>query len=68
MEYVLLILLTGLGAAMAAAPRFFWKLEHFFSVKGGEPTELYLVLTRLSGALFALTGLGIFFWLLFGRI
>jgi hypothetical protein len=68
MEYVLLILLTGLGAAMAAAPRVFWKLEHFFSVKGGEPTELYLALTRLSGALFVLTGLGIFFWLLFGRI
>ncbi|MCI5801251.1 MAG: hypothetical protein SOX72_00870 [Oscillospiraceae bacterium] len=68
MEYVSLILLIVLGAAMAAAPRVFWKLEHFFSVKGGEPTELYLALTRLSGALFVLTGLGIFFWLVFGRM
>ena len=33
------------------APETIWKMRHWFSVKNGEPSEGYLILTRISGVI-----------------
>jgi len=58
MEYLALLALLILGLAMLFKPEFLWKIEHFFSVKGGEPTELYLQMMRLGGVIFTLIAVG----------
>lgn len=54
MEYLGLILLFALGVLMFLKPDVLWKLEHLFSVKGGEPTDFYLAGMRISGVIFTL--------------
>lgn len=54
MEYLGLILLFVLGVLMFLKPEVLWKLEHLFSVKGGEPTDFYLSMMRIGGVVFAL--------------
>ena len=34
-------------------PELLWKIEHLFSVKGGEPTDFYLSMMRIGGVIFA---------------
>lgn len=53
MKYVELIALFVLGVLMFWKPELLWKIEHLFSVKGGEPTDFYLSKTRIGGVLFA---------------
>ena len=53
MKYVGLIALFVLGVLMFWRPELLWKIEHQFSVKGGEPTDFYLSKTRIGGVLFA---------------
>ena len=53
MEYVGLVALFVLGILMFIKPEWLWKLEHLFSVKGGEPTDFYLSMTCLGGVVFA---------------
>ena len=45
------IVLLVLGPLMLIRPDIVWKIEHFFSVKNGEPTDWYLAITRLIGIL-----------------
>ena len=52
MDFLWLVLLCVLGLVMIVDPVLLWKLEHLFTVKGGEPTELYLGLTRVGGVIF----------------
>ena len=54
MEYVGLLLLFLLGVLMFLKPELLWRIEHLFSVTGGEPTDFYLTLMRLGGLLFAI--------------
>ena len=49
MEYLWLVLLAILGVAMVIKPELLWRIEHIFTVKDGEPTELYLAFMRLGG-------------------
>ena len=53
MEYVGLVALFVLGILMFIKPEWLWKLEHLFSVKGGEPTDFYLSMMRIGGVVFA---------------
>lgn len=53
MEYAGLIALFVLGVLMFVKPEWLWKLEHLFSVKGGEPTDFYLSMMRIGGVVFA---------------
>jgi len=53
MEYLGLIALFALGVLMFIKPEWLWKLEHLFSVKGGEPTDFYLSMMRIGGVVFA---------------
>jgi len=53
MKYVGLIALFVLGVLMFWKPELLWKIEHLFSVKGGEPTDFYLSMMRIGGVVFA---------------
>lgn len=46
------------GLLMLIKPEFVWKLDHFLSVKNGEPTELYLAVARISGLAFIAIAIG----------
>ena len=54
MEYLGLIALFVLAIMMFWKPELLWKIEHMFSVKGGEPTDFYLSMMRIGGVVFAL--------------
>ena len=47
-----LLFLLILGILMLFKPELLWKIEHMFTVKNGEPTELYLAFMRVGGAFF----------------
>ena len=53
MKYAGLVALLVLGVLMVWKPELLWKLEHIFSVKGGEPTDFYLSMMRIGGIVFA---------------
>ena len=44
MEWLSLIILFVLGIMMLFKPELLWKIEYFFTVKNGEPSDLYLAL------------------------
>ena len=54
MVYLGLIAVLVLGVLMFCRPEWLWKLEHLFSVKGGEPTDFYLAKMRIAGVIFVL--------------
>ena len=47
-----LLFLLILGILMLFKPELLWKIEHMFTVKKGEPTELYLAFMRVGGVFF----------------
>lgn len=53
MGYVILTLLFLWGLLMIWKPELMWKLEHAFSVLGGEPTDRYIATTRIGGVVCA---------------
>jgi len=53
MKYLGLIALFALGVLMFWKPELLWRIEHLFSVKGGEPTDFYLSMMRIGGVIFA---------------
>ena len=57
MEYLWVAALLILGVLMVWKPALLWKIEHIFTTKNGEPTELYLGLMRLGGAFFLICGI-----------
>ena len=68
MEYLLVCLLAliciALGTFLLAKPELCWKLEHFLDTIGGEPSDWYITITRLSGVLFLLLGAGMLLFVL----
>ncbi len=50
------LLLIAIGIFRVAAPDIAWEIEHYFSVKGGEPTEFYLIGTRITGVVMIILG------------
>lgn len=52
MKYLKLGILLLLGILMVAKPDLLWKVEHVFSVKNGEPSDLYIILMQISGIVF----------------
>ncbi|OUQ43747.1 nickel ABC transporter permease [Gemmiger sp. An120] len=57
MDYIWIVVLVLLGFAMLLKPEIIWKIEHIFTVKNGEPTDLYLTLMRLGGIFFIGAGI-----------
>ena len=52
MKHLGLIALFALGVLMFWKPELLWRIEHLFSVKGGEPTDFYLSMMRIGGVIF----------------
>ena len=42
----------GFGLFMTLKPDIVWQIKHMFSVSGGEPTDFYLISTRIGGIVF----------------
>lgn len=57
MDYIWIVVLVLFGFAMLLKPEIIWKIEHIFTVKNGEPTDLYLTLMRLGGIFFIGAGI-----------
>ena len=57
MDYIWIVVLLLLGFAMLLKPEILWKIEHIFTAKNGEPTDLYLTLMRLGGIFFIGAGI-----------
>lgn len=55
MKYIWPILLLILSVFMIFKPEILWKMEHFLSVKGGEPSDLYIAFMRIGGVFFFLS-------------
>ena len=49
MTYILCVICIILGLDLIRKPDLFCKIEHYFSVRGGEPTNFYLVTRRIIG-------------------
>ena len=60
MDGIWLVVLLVLGFSMLFKPEVLWKIENIFSVKNGEPTDLYLTLMRLGGIFFIGAGFVVF--------
>ena len=60
MYYIWIVVLIILGLAMLLKPEILWKIENIFTVKNGEPTDLYLTLMRLGGIFFIGAGFVVF--------
>ena len=58
-DYLWVLVLLILGICMVCYPKMLWKIENLFTVKNGEPTELYLVLMRIGGLFFIICSVGI---------
>ena len=48
--------LSGLGAFCLLKPEIVWEFQHLWTVKGGEPTDCYLVTTRIAGIICIVAG------------
>lgn len=52
MELILVLFVFFCGLFMALFPEHVWELQHMFTVRGGEPTDFYLITTRIGGGIF----------------
>ena len=57
MDFLWIILLFLIGLVAVIWPDKLWKLEHFLTVKNGEPSEFYLAVSRVAGVFFMLAAI-----------
>lgn len=57
MTFILIVFCIVGGIALIKKPDMLWELEHFLSVKHGEPTDFYLVYKRIIGVLLLCGGI-----------
>ena len=62
------IVVLIMGIINLTKPELAWKLQHLLTVRDGEPTEYYLISTRISGVICIILSVGIMFFALTGRI
>ena len=49
MDYWWIVFLYILSMMMIAKPEILWKIEHFLTVKNGEPSDWYIAFMRTGG-------------------
>ena len=60
-----IFLLTS-GTLMLVRPDVVWKIEHYFTVQNGEPTDWYLAIVRIIGLIFVFIAvIGVLIFLVF---
>ena len=57
MDYIWIFVLFLIGLVAVIWPDKLWELEHFLTVKGGEPSEFYLGIRRVAGVFFMLAAI-----------
>ena len=57
MEFLCISLCFIVGLVMFLRPRLVWELENFWKTKGGEPTQLYLKVNQIFGAVLVILSL-----------
>ena len=50
------LFLSALGAFCLLKPEIVWQFQHLWTVRGGEPTDYYLVTTRIAGIICIFAG------------
>jgi hypothetical protein len=50
------VLLLVIGFVDFRFPEFFWHLRHWWCVDGGEPSDMYLDISRISGVIMMIAG------------
>lgn len=65
MGYLGAALLVLLGGMMILNPQLLWKMEHFLSVKNGEPSDLYIALMRIGGIVLVICALLVLLYCIF---
>lgn len=50
----IIIILIGIGSFFFTEKM--WKFEHFLDTKGGEPSELYIAMGKISGVILMVLG------------
>ena len=51
------LIIVAVGLWFIRAPDMVWELQHLLSVKDGEPTDFYLISTRISGVILIIVGI-----------
>ena len=51
------LFLSALGLLCLLKPETVWQFQHLWTVSGGEPTDFYIVGTRIVGGIFIVTGI-----------
>lgn len=64
MEWLSLLFLFALSILLIWKPEWVWKFDNFLSTKGGEPSDFYLAVSRISGVCFLACSLLFAAWLL----
>ena len=54
---ILCVLIILYGIFSIIKPDAVWQLDHYFSVKGGEPTDEYRLGTKIKGVFFIIAGI-----------
>lgn len=54
---LIMVLCFIFGLSYILFPHLMWKIQHFLSVRGGEPSTLYLIGARVSGGIMVLISL-----------
>ena len=62
------IVVLIMGIINLAKPELAWKLKHMLTVRDGEPTEYFLVSTRISGVILVAFSVFALFCAFTGRI
>ena len=64
-DLLLAIFGLGMGLFMTLKPDIVWKIKHLMSVRDGEPTNYYLISTRICGIFIIVLSVACIGWLLF---
>lgn len=57
MKIVFGILFIFLGIVDIIWPEIIWRIRHYFTVEGGEPSALYLIFARIIGVILVVVGI-----------
>lgn len=64
-EVFMPIAIFAIGLFLFFKPEIVWKINHFWTTKGGEPSEMYLKYTKFMGGVAIIIGIVFLMMLIF---